>query len=105
MTCKHRAAIMLRMARTDPQVNLRIPAELKDALDAAAEANKRSLTAEIVARLERTVSDRPAINGLSMAELFKKLEQLEALIKSGEFTPFSQTRASHGSKGEAKPTR
>ena len=40
------------MARTDPQVNLRMPADLKDRLDAAAAENKRSLTAEIVAALE-----------------------------------------------------
>lgn len=42
------------MARTEPQINLRIPAELKDQLDQAAAENKRSLTAEVVARLEQT---------------------------------------------------
>jgi hypothetical protein len=42
------------MARNDPQVNLRMPAELKDRLDQAAETSKRSLTAEIIARLEMT---------------------------------------------------
>lgn len=45
------------MARNDPQVNLRFPADLKDRLDVAAQANKRSLTAEIVARLERSFAD------------------------------------------------
>ncbi|UUC92462.1 Arc family DNA-binding protein [Comamonas sp. C11] len=39
------------MARTDPTIYMRIPQELKDALDAAAAENKRSLTAEVVARL------------------------------------------------------
>lgn len=39
------------MARTDPQLNFRCPAELKDRLEAAAEASGRSLTQEIVARL------------------------------------------------------
>ena len=40
------------MARNDPQVNLRLPASLKARLDEQTERTKRSLTAEIVARLE-----------------------------------------------------
>lgn len=55
------------MARNDPQVNLRMSADLKDMLDQAAAENKRSLTAEIVARLEETftrseVEDGPIFN-------------------------------------------
>ncbi|EZQ10735.1 Arc family DNA-binding protein [Acinetobacter sp. Ver3] len=42
------------MARTDPQVNFRIPAELKDKLDEAAKNNGRTLTAELILRLETT---------------------------------------------------
>lgn len=34
------------------QVNFRMPAELKSRVEAAAEANNRSTTAEIIARLE-----------------------------------------------------
>lgn len=40
------------MARTDPQVNFRMPQELRDKLEDASKANKRTLTAEIVDRLE-----------------------------------------------------
>lgn len=40
------------MSRTDPQFNLRIPEELRDRVMAAAKTNKRSATAEIIARLE-----------------------------------------------------
>ncbi|MDR7024807.1 Arc family DNA-binding protein [Pseudomonas peli] len=40
------------MSRIDPQVNFRMPAELKKKLEEAAAQNKRSTTAEIVARLE-----------------------------------------------------
>lgn len=40
------------MARTDPQVNFRIPAKLKDAIEAAAVASNRTVTAEIVHRLQ-----------------------------------------------------
>jgi hypothetical protein len=43
------------MARSEPQVNLRMPAELKDALDLAAAQNMRSLTAEVVSRLQASV--------------------------------------------------
>lgn len=40
------------MSRTDPQFNLRIPEELRNRVMAAAKTNKRSATAEIIARLE-----------------------------------------------------
>jgi len=42
------------MARTDPQLNFRIPTELKERLEAAAAENKRSLTGELIARLEQS---------------------------------------------------
>lgn len=42
------------MSRTDPQVNFRMPQELRDKLEAASKANKRTLTAEIVARLQQS---------------------------------------------------
>ncbi|WP_158807988.1 Arc family DNA-binding protein [Beijerinckia sp. L45] len=44
------------MARSDPQINIRIPAELKEQIEAAAAENKRSMIAEIVARLEQSFS-------------------------------------------------
>lgn len=40
------------MSRTDPQFNLRIPADLKSKVEEAARLNKRSATSEIIARLE-----------------------------------------------------
>lgn len=40
------------MARNDPQMNLRFPAELKGQIEEAAKSNGRSMNAEIVARLE-----------------------------------------------------
>lgn len=39
------------MARTDPQVNFRIPAQLKERLEKSAAGNNRTLTSEIVERL------------------------------------------------------
>lgn len=42
--------------RDDPQLRVRIPELLKEELEKKARSNKRTLTAEIVARLEATVS-------------------------------------------------
>lgn len=44
------------MTKTDLQVNFRMPADLKAKLEGAAKENHRSLTAEVVARLESTFS-------------------------------------------------
>ena len=43
------------MTREDPQMKLRLPAKLKDQLAALAEANGRSLNAEVVLRLEESL--------------------------------------------------
>lgn len=43
------------MARNEPQVNLRMPADLKEELEKAALENGRSLTAEIVLRLRDSI--------------------------------------------------
>ena len=47
------------MARNDPQINLRIPQELKERVEAAAVNNKRSMNAEIAARLEESFRPTP----------------------------------------------
>ncbi|MDR3570969.1 MAG: Arc family DNA-binding protein [Candidatus Pacebacteria bacterium] len=43
------------MSRTDPQLNLRFPADLKARLVQAAQANGRTMNAEIIHRLERSL--------------------------------------------------
>lgn len=43
------------MTREDPQMKLRLPADLKDQLAELAEANGRSLNAEVVIRLEESL--------------------------------------------------
>ncbi|PTB20736.1 hypothetical protein C9I57_11340 [Trinickia symbiotica] len=48
------------MARDEPQINLRIPAELKERLEQASTQSKRSLTAEVVARLEESFASEGA---------------------------------------------
>lgn len=42
------------MARQDEQTNVRLPAELKDWLKAQAAAARRSVTAELILRLEES---------------------------------------------------
>ena len=44
------------MARTDPQINIRVPAELKKKLELLATENSRSLNAEVVTRLESSLN-------------------------------------------------
>ncbi|WP_312374283.1 Arc family DNA-binding protein [Stutzerimonas nitrititolerans] len=57
------------MKRTDPQFKLRIPPEVKAALDEAAKSSHRSINAEIVARLKATID----------------LDEFMAEIKAGTF--------------------
>ena len=45
------------MSRSDPQFNLRIPEDLRDLVMVAAKQNKRSATAEILDRLERSFTE------------------------------------------------
>lgn len=60
------------MARTDPQVNFRIPAELKDKLDNAAKENGRTITAELILRLEMTFEQDDQVS-----ELVERINKLE----------------------------
>lgn len=79
------------MARTDPQVNIRMQAELKAQLEAAAAFSGRSLNSEIVERLMSTFST-PSVqislktietqNGL-ISLLGKYLKMMASLAKSG----------------------
>ncbi|QIL73277.1 Arc family DNA-binding protein [Diaphorobacter sp. HDW4B] len=51
------------MARTDPQLNFRIPLELRDRLSEAAKENNRSLTGELIARLEQSFGEASSGDG------------------------------------------
>ncbi|EJN17229.1 Arc-like DNA binding domain-containing protein [Pseudomonas sp. GM79] len=67
------------MSRTDLQVNFRIPAELKTDLEQAAKESGRSLTAEIVARLN-----------LSLLADGKNGEELFAADKAKEYASIAR---------------
>ena len=49
------------MARTDPQLKLRLSPELKEKVEKSADSNHRSVNAEIVQRLEVSLSGRPIL--------------------------------------------
>jgi hypothetical protein len=57
------------MAREDPTIYMRIPADLKDQLDQQAKSNGRSLTAEVVARLQATLSPIASTEAVSSLAL------------------------------------
>lgn len=59
------------MARDDAQVNFRMPLALKERLEAASVKNRRSLTAEIVGRLEDSLLS----------------DQLGDVARDGDFRP------------------
>lgn len=63
---------MVFVSRTDPQFNLRIPEALRDKVMAAAKENKRSATAEILARLEESFVDQ-GFDGLRTTGVRKEL--------------------------------
>lgn len=50
------------MARNEPQMNLRVPVELKEKIERAAFENKRTITAEAVARLEHSFANTPTVS-------------------------------------------
>lgn len=62
------------MAREQPQINIRIPQAIRDQLEEARAKAGRSLTAEIVARLEWSFAPQRA------AEIDGQLESIHAAI-------------------------
>ena len=74
------------MAKTDEQVNFRMPSELRNRLKEAADENNRSLTAEIVARLDESfVGDGRKIifTADTMSLLLRsRLESLKSMIST-----------------------
>lgn len=61
----------------NPQVNLRLPQEIKDRLTELAEANSRSLNAEMVAALEAWTEKNKHVQALDIASIAERLISLE----------------------------
>lgn len=66
------------MARSDPQLNFRIPIDLRDKLEASAVAAKRSLTAELIDRLEQSYEATPTDD---LRELQREVEEQRELAE------------------------
>ncbi|MEJ5034419.1 Arc family DNA-binding protein [Acinetobacter sp. MYb177] len=62
------------MARNDPQMNLRVPMELKENIEKAALDNGRTITAEAVFRLEQSFEQNFGdLGSVPTEELMKEL--------------------------------
>lgn len=73
------------MAKNDVQVNFRMPQELREKLQASAEANNRTITSEIVARLELSFavqSLKPAQQAEALNTVAEVLVKLEKSIEA-----------------------
>ncbi|MBB2775722.1 UNVERIFIED_ORG: hypothetical protein HNP28_001010 [Comamonas terrigena] len=67
------------MSREDPQMKIRLPADLKDQIEAAAKDSGRSMNAEIVARLEESLKHSGAQKGAEFAGVLNRLLDAENL--------------------------
>lgn len=65
-----------------PQVNLRLPVEIKDRLTELADANNRSLNAEMVAALSAWVDKNKHVQILDLASLSERIAVLEKEVSS-----------------------
>ena len=72
------------MARNDPQMNLRVPMELKEKIEKAALDNGRTITAEAVYRLEQSffieIMEHPSI-AADIAEINQRIEKQELILE------------------------
>lgn len=76
------------MARTDPQINLRVPADLKKKIELIAVENSRSINAEVVQRLEQSFEHKgfESLESVPtedlMKELAKRLDGFSVIMNS-----------------------
>ncbi|MDE4918292.1 Arc-like DNA binding dprotein [Cupriavidus metallidurans] len=75
------------MARSDPQVNIRMPAELKASLEEASVSTKRSLNAEIIARLQHSFETTFSNTPLMTAAIAEALIDVTAYANKHGVTP------------------
>ena len=83
------------MARTDLQVNIRMPAELKERIERATDASGRSLNAEILYRLQRTF-EANIIAASETERLNKVADRLELVLEQLRETGIGERALSSG---------
>jgi len=87
------------MARNDPQFNLRISQELKNRLDIEARKSGRSITQEIIKRIERSLDEDEQLSRWddvplpSDSEYLKPVDDNIARLKSLELAIYSLNAA------------
>ena len=67
------------MAREYSQVNFRIPTKLKEKIEESASTNDRSITAELVARLEQSFEHQ---ENSDITQLKQQIERMDQTIKT-----------------------
>lgn len=96
------------MSRDDPQFKLRLPADLKARIDQAAAENRRSINAELVARLEDSFIPRSMddIERDSLSKLERELADLsiESFKLTHEMNSL-QAMLAKTSESDARPLR
>jgi hypothetical protein len=78
------------MAKDDPYFRLRVPENLKAQIEKSAAESNRSMTAEIISRLERSydVDDRLSDAPEWLADHEKRIDQLESIVQRLEEATF-----------------
>ena len=71
------------MSREDPHFRLRIPSSLRDRIAEGARVNKRSINAEIVARLEWSFEPGAGARFIRAGEETISIESLINIIQAG----------------------
>ena len=102
------------MSRTDPQFKLRVPLELKEQIEKAAEENHRSMNAEIVARLQSTFEEHSlyghklpsellALGASDLDELVDSVNgAIHTLLRAGEVLHVARNQAEAVERAEDK---
>jgi hypothetical protein len=86
----------VKMARIDPQVNIRVPQELKDKIEEAAKENGRSINSETVLRLEQSFVEQPDIKpSFNDPEFRAKLERAMDIFSRIEYSNVVEEDSNH----------
>ncbi|HCI5922685.1 TPA: Arc family DNA-binding protein [Klebsiella pneumoniae] len=81
------------MTKRDPQINVRLPQELKDKLHQLAEKNKRSVNTEVIAAIELAIHMNDRVTQGSDGEIEARLSKEESKILEKQIETLKQIKA------------
>jgi hypothetical protein len=87
--------LRVAMTRGDPHFRLRIPEDLKREIETAARANSRTITSEVVYRLEQSFARSSTYQGDLVEEIEAirvRLAYVQDLLQKQELSTSSQNR-------------